>query len=140
MEIQEISAPVWANAEKTAIDCVVKFTELEFSVPYTATATDSDDNGRYIFDWCLNEMAGVIADYVPPEEDQELVIAQAEAEKARLMADAERVILPLERAVKHGIATSDEVARLERWERYTVLLSRVECSAGDPDYPPIPDL
>lgn len=128
MEIQEISAPVWANAEKTAIDCMVKFTELEFSVPYTATATDSDDNGRSIFDWCINELAGIIADYAPPEEDQELAIAQAEAEKARLMADAERVILPLERAVKHGIATSDEVSRLELWELYSVKLSRVDPS------------
>ncbi|HEF0021973.1 TPA: tail fiber assembly protein [Citrobacter amalonaticus] len=128
MEIQEISAPVWANAEKTAIDCMVKFTELEFSVPYTATVTDSDDNGRFIFDWCINELSGVIADYVPSEEDQELAIALAEAEKARLMADAERVILPLERAVKHGIATSDEVARLELWELYSVELSRVDPS------------
>ncbi|ENT4819208.1 TPA: tail fiber assembly protein [Citrobacter farmeri] len=128
MEIQEISAPVWADAEKTAIDCMVKFTELEFSVPYTATVTDSDDNGRFIFDWCINELSGVIADYVPSEEDQELAIALAEAEKARLMADAERVILPLERAVKHGIATSDEVARLELWELYSVELSRVDPS------------
>lgn len=126
MEIQKISAPEWANAEKTAIDCMVKFSELEFSVPYTATADDSDNNGRFIFDWCINEMAGVIADYVQPEEDLELAIAQAEAEKARLMADAERVILPLERAVKHGIATSDEAARLELWELYSVELSRVD--------------
>ncbi|AUZ65848.1 TPA: tail fiber assembly protein [Citrobacter amalonaticus] len=128
MEIQEISAPVWANAEKTAIDCMVKFKEMNFSVPYTALVDDSDDNGRFIFDWCITEQAGVIADYVQPEEDRELVVAQAEAEKARLMSDAERVILPLERAVKHGIATSDEVAKLELWEFYSVELSRVDPS------------
>nr|WP_326838608.1 tail fiber assembly protein [Citrobacter amalonaticus] len=70
----------------------------------------------------------VIADYVQPEEDQELAIAQAEAEKARLMADAERVILPLERAIKLGIATSDEAIKLELWELYTVKLNRVDPS------------
>lgn len=128
MEIQEISAPVWANAEKTAIDCMVKFKEMNFSVPYTAMVDDSDDKGRFIFDWCITNFTDGIADYVPPEVDHELAIAQAEAEKARLLADAERVILPLERAVKHGIATSDEVARLELWEFYSVELSRVDPS------------
>ncbi|MDB2168366.1 tail fiber assembly protein [Citrobacter farmeri] len=97
---------------------------------------DSDDNGRFIFDWCITNFTDGIADYVPPEVDHELAIAQAEAEKARLLADAERVILPLERAVKHGIATSDEVARLELWELYSVELSRVDHSK--PVWPEIP--
>lgn len=89
-------------------------------------STDSDENGRFIFDWCINELAGVISDYVQPEEEQKLVVALTEAEKSRLMADAESVILPLERAVKHGIATSDELVRLELWELYSVELSRVD--------------
>jgi hypothetical protein len=57
-----------------------------------------------------------------------------------LMGEAEDVIAPLSRAVKLGIATPDEVQRLEQWETYTVLLSRV--STADPssvELPPVPE-
>ncbi|ANC42413.1 hypothetical protein A6V27_19575 [Hafnia alvei] len=63
------------------------------------------------------------------------------AEKILLsrLNEADSMISPLERAVKHGIETNDERAVLEAWERYSVLLSRVDTStAPDIDWPPIP--
>lgn len=42
----------------------------------------------------------------------------------RLLAEAENVIAPLERAVKYGMATEEEKLRLEAWEKYSVLLFR----------------
>lgn len=56
------------------------------------------------------------------------------------MQEAEIIIAPLSRAVKLGIATPEEVKRLEQWETYTVLLSRVDTS--DPlliDLPSVPE-
>lgn len=52
-------------------------------------------------------------------------IAVAENKKSQLMADANAAIAPLERAVKLEMATDEEVERLNEWERYSVLLSRV---------------
>ncbi|EEJ3839738.1 tail fiber assembly protein, partial [Salmonella enterica subsp. enterica serovar Apapa] len=46
------------------------------------------------------------------------------------------VITPLARAVKLGIATDEERQRLEAWEQYSVLVSRVDTS--EPDWPDIP--
>lgn len=40
---------------------------------------------------------------------------QGENRKARLLADAESVILPLERAVRLNMATDEERSRLEAW-------------------------
>jgi hypothetical protein len=53
-------------------------------------------------------------------------IAVAENKKSQLMADANAAIAPLERAVKLEMATDEEVERLNAWERYSVLLSRVK--------------
>lgn len=60
-----------------------------------------------------------------PEQSKEDAILLATMKKQQLMADAEAAIAVLSRAVKFGIATDEEKAKLEALERYTVLLSRV---------------
>ncbi|WQO08548.1 tail fiber assembly protein (plasmid) [Citrobacter freundii] len=45
-------------------------------------------------------------------------------------------IAPLERAVKLGIATSEETGLLEIWERYSVMVNRVDTSK--PEWPTAP--
>ncbi|WP_024155702.1 tail fiber assembly protein, partial [Salmonella enterica] len=66
----------------------------------------------------------------------EELVAQAEARKAELLAEAESVIAPLARAVKLNIATDEEIKRLEAWELYSVMVSRVDTSK--PDWPDVP--
>ncbi|HBV7431468.1 TPA: tail fiber assembly protein [Citrobacter freundii] len=65
-------------------------------------------------------------------------IAIAESKKSRLMNEANAVIAPLERAVKLGIATSNEIAELEAWERYSVMVNRVDTTK--PEWPEVPDV
>ncbi|ALL37867.1 tail fiber assembly protein [Serratia marcescens] len=62
-------------------------------------------------------------DIPPPTREQQT--EAAERKKRSLMVEAEGVLAPLERAVKLGMATDEEKARLEAWERYSVLMSRV---------------
>ncbi|EJR7187300.1 tail fiber assembly protein, partial [Salmonella enterica] len=50
--------------------------------------------------------------------------------------EAESVIAPLARAVKLKMATDEEIKRLEAWELYSVLVSRVDTSK--PDWPDVP--
>ncbi|POT25310.1 phage tail protein [Citrobacter freundii] len=71
-----------------------------------------------------------------PEE----LAAAAEYKKSQLMARASEVIAILERAVKHGMATDAEVARLAEWEKYSVRLSRFDTfNALETDLPEAPD-
>ncbi|HEM8020234.1 tail fiber assembly protein [Enterobacter ludwigii] len=54
--------------------------------------------------------------------------AIAEDEKSRLASKAEEMILPLQRAVKYGIASEEELQWLKEWEIFSVELSRVDTS------------
>ncbi|MNN90047.1 Caudovirales tail fiber assembly protein [compost metagenome] len=57
--------------------------------------------------------------------------------KARLLDETEAVIRILERAVKYDMATDEEKEKLEAWERYSVLLSRVD--VDNPEWPAVPE-
>lgn len=75
-----------------------------------------------------------------PEPTPEQLIAVAERKKDRLMSEAERVMGPLERAIKLDMATAEEKTRLTEWEKYSVLLNRI--NPGDApkiDWPPKPE-
>lgn len=55
----------------------------------------------------------------------------AERQKKLLMEEAETILSPLERAVRLGMATEDEVKRLNAWEIYSVKLSRVDTNKAE---------
>lgn len=69
--------------------------------------------------------------YTADEQEQ-----LAELQKAALLSEAETIIQPLERAVRLNMATDEERGRLEAWERYSVLVSRVD--PANPEWPEMP--
>ncbi|CAM6550622.1 tail fiber assembly protein [Escherichia fergusonii] len=73
----------------------------------------------------------------PPPPSVEDLKRQAENIKVQLLAEAESAILPLERAVRLNMATDEERIRLESWERYSVLVSRVDTTS--PEWPDKPE-
>ncbi|EKN4704961.1 tail fiber assembly protein [Yersinia ruckeri] len=67
-------------------------------------------------------------------------IELAQDQLISLQAEANFVMAPLQAAVKHGMASDEEKARLDAWEKYTVLLSRVDVStAPDIEWPLKPE-
>ncbi|MGP3594202.1 tail fiber assembly protein [Vagococcus sp. WN89Y] len=76
----------------------------------------------------------VVAPSAPTAED---LIRQAENQRAKLLTEAESVIFPLERAVRLNMATDEERTRLTAWERYSVLVSRVDTTK--PEWPDKPE-
>ena len=87
----------------------------------------ADDSGK----WMFKDGAVVKRIYTADEQQQ-----QAELQKAALLSEAESVIQPLERAVRLNMATDEERTRLEAWERYSVLVSRVD--PANPEWPEMP--
>lgn len=59
---------------------------------------------------------------VTPEVDHKAIFG---TQRELLQMEAERVIAPLERAVKYGLATDEEKLQLEAWEKYSVLVNRL---------------
>ncbi|EFJ6605657.1 TPA: tail fiber assembly protein [Escherichia coli] len=88
----------------------------------------ADNNGN----WMFLDGKVVKREYTKQELQQ-----QAELQKAALLSEAESVIQPLERAVRLNMATNEERARLESWECYSVLVSRVD--TANPEWPQKPE-
>ena len=88
----------------------------------------ADNNGN----WMFLDGKVVKREYTKQELQQ-----QTELQKAALLSEAESVIQPLERAVRLNMATNEERARLESWERYSVLVSRVD--TANPEWPQKPE-
>ncbi|EKR7617866.1 TPA: tail fiber assembly protein [Escherichia coli] len=62
---------------------------------------------------------------------------QTEQRKATLLSEADTIIRLLERSVRLSMATEEERTRLSAWERYSVLLSRVD--SANPEWPQKPE-
>lgn len=76
----------------------------------------------------------------PPVTREEL-IANAHAQKQRLIDETEVRILPLARAKRLGIATTYELQQLDELEMYSVMLNRVDADkAPDIDWPVAPSI
>ncbi|EFF8886611.1 tail fiber assembly protein [Escherichia coli] len=97
-------------------------------VPDITANRRADDSGK----WMFKDGAVVKRIYTADEQQQ-----QAESQKAALLSEAESVIQPLERAVRLNMATDEERTRLEAWERYSVLVSRVD--TANPEWPQKPE-
>ncbi|ENU1179329.1 tail fiber assembly protein [Escherichia coli] len=97
-------------------------------VPDITANRRADDSGKWMF-----KDGGVVKRIYTADEQQQ----QAESQKAALLSEAENVIQPLERAVRLNMATDEERARLESWERYSVLVSRVD--TANPEWPQKPE-
>ncbi len=73
MKYSNITAPQWANAEKSAIDCIVTFDHVGEPCPFTANPLDPLAHGREIFARAASGEFGQVADYVPPPAPPEPV-------------------------------------------------------------------
>jgi hypothetical protein len=69
---RNVSDLVWANAEHTAINCLVDFDNIDGNdlTKYTATPTDITLHSVEIFNRAVNLEFGPIAPYVPPTPEQ----------------------------------------------------------------------
>lgn len=134
MSYQKIYAPVWADADHTAINVTIDSDEYG-TIPFTATPDDVEGYGRAIYDAAAAGVFGEIAEYVPPPIDY---VAQADAEKAQRLSDAAIAIAPLQSAVDLGIATDQEISQLNAWKTCQVNVNRVDTSLAPNIEWPVP--
>ena len=65
MDYSTVTTLIWANAEHSAINCMVNF-DVHGVVPFTASQYDPEAHGVEIFDRCVAGDFGAIAVYVAP--------------------------------------------------------------------------
>lgn len=70
--LTSVSNPVWANEQHTCIDCVITTSQFgDEKLPFTADQNDVEPHGRAIFDALVAGKYGIIAEYVPPVEQEQ---------------------------------------------------------------------
>ena len=65
MKIEYFKKPVWANAEHTSINMLVKFEEFTEELPFNACSTDCEAHGVELFNRALASEVGEILPFVP---------------------------------------------------------------------------
>lgn len=96
MNFSHIKDPKWANAEHTAIDCMVDFDAFnEDYVAFTAVESGDLPHTHEIFARCVAGEFGEVAEYtpLPPLTVQELA-AMARRERDELLAKSDWTQLP----------------------------------------------
>ncbi|MFB4228792.1 tail fiber assembly protein [Escherichia fergusonii] len=120
-----VNKPVPQRGDVYAVSMLwpVDMSVVEMDVDLCPDNCHGDGKWRYI-DNCIKEIP---VDY----------ISIAESKKSQLLAEAENTIQLLERAVRLDMATDEEYTRLKAWERYSVLVSRVDTT--NPEWPDKPE-
>ncbi|UEM37996.1 tail fiber assembly protein [Pectobacterium aquaticum] len=114
------------STETRQAQTVTQFGELPDNVTLLKPSTEFDVwNGKA---WVLDKEAQAAA-----------AVKAAQSELASRKAAATSRINELTYAVNLDIATEEEKAALAEWQKYAVLLSRVDVSATDIDWPTVPD-
>ncbi|SIP73338.1 conserved hypothetical protein [Xenorhabdus innexi] len=110
---------------------VSKLVPVGRSIVEVESLPDGFENNEWVFDG-----QAVRKKVKLPEQH----LTEAEAKKKFLIAQASRVIAPLQDAVDLDMATEEEKAALLVWKKYRVLLNRVDCSsAPEIDWPEQPE-
>ena len=94
MKLNFISAkkPKWANESNTLIDLVVRFSEIDADLPFTASPNDVEEHGRDLFTRAAAGEFGSIAAYVapvivaPPAPTKEQLLAELQALTAKIQS------------------------------------------------------
>lgn len=136
MQLEYAKNPVWANAEHTMIDLIVRFSEIPEDLSFTASPDDTEAHGRVIFAAAQAGEFGPVGEYVPPPPPSEDELAvQAKEERNRLLAESDWTQLPDARA-----AMGTEKAA--EWDAYRQALRDITEQSGFPteiDWPVKPD-
>jgi hypothetical protein len=123
MNYSNVSSVQWANAEHTAINCMVNFDDLrEELVPFTAVAQGDYPHSHEIFARCVAGDFGTIAEYIPPPQPTtEQLAAIIRSQRDNLLLQSDWTQLP-----------DVPQATRDAWASYRQALRDVTAQAGFP--------
>jgi hypothetical protein len=110
--------PKWANKQKTLIDLIVRFEEIDEDLPFTANQNDPEQHGRELFEKAISGEFGTIEEYSPPVVDPEQLKQQRIYELKQLLNESDYKVLPDYDKPDDGIraqrqAWREEIRKLE---------------------------
>jgi len=91
MNLEYAKNPTWANKDKSLIDLIVKFKEIDEELPFTASPLDPEAHGKEIFKMAISGEFGQIQDRakLPDSQIKELLTNQIVSERNELLASSD---------------------------------------------------
>jgi len=127
MQLEYAKKPVWANAEHTMIDVVIKWDRFPQEFPFTASPDDCEAHGRAIFAAAVSGEYGPVAEYLPPPAPTpEQLQAQAREKRNALLAESDWTQLPDAR-------TAMGAEKAAEWDAYRQALRDITDQPGFPE-------
>lgn len=114
MQVTNVRSPVWANADHTAVNCLVTFDPLG-EQPYTASADDTVAHSRAIFAAVSAGEFGAVAAYVAPPPPPVIVPRVITMRQARLALLGAGKLAAVNAAIAAMESPAREAAEIE-WE------------------------
>lgn len=122
MQIEYANTPKFFNAEGTLIDLVVKFTDFDTTLPFTASPDDVEPHGRELYALAMSGSFGVIAPYVVPPAQPPQIPQSVTMRQARLALLGAGLLSGVEAAIT-TLPEPQKSAALIEWE-YAALVQR----------------
>jgi hypothetical protein len=127
MIVEYVKNCVYANAETTKINCLVKFVEFNEELPFTATIDDVETHGKDIFNRAIAGEFGAIAPYVAP-----VITTATKASMARIQR--EQLLVQLDAVISNPLRWAAMTAEKQAaWTTYRQALLDVPQQAGFPE-------
>lgn len=114
MQYTEVISPTWANAERTAINALVRFDKIGL-VPFTASLNDKTDYSVELFKKITNNTFGPIAEYVKEQTFSPSAPTSITMRQARLVLLKHDLLSTVTEAINKLEGIEKEKALIE-WE------------------------
>jgi len=127
MIVEYVKNCVYANAEATKINCLVKFSEFNEELPFTSDPNDSESHGREIFSRAIAGEFGPVSPYVAPVITTAMKASIARIQREQLLVQLDAVI---SNPLRWAAMTAEKQAA---WSAYRQALLDVPQQAGFPE-------
>jgi len=89
MIIEQVTNLQYSDPLNSKIDCMVKFTEFNEAIPFTADPNDVEEHSRIIYQNAINGGYGAISDYIEPIIPEALLWQGLRSERDKLLNESD---------------------------------------------------
>lgn len=92
MNIESVKNCTYANAEKTSINCLVKFSHINEEIEFTASSHDVEERGVNLFNSIENGEYGNVLDYTPVILSDSDLASMARQNRNQLLLELDTIV------------------------------------------------
>lgn len=112
MQITNVTSPKYSTSDNSAVDCLISLDDSAPSIPFTASANDSEQHGRDLYAELTAGIHGPVAAYTAPAP---AIPAEVTMRQARLALRQSGLLASVDTAIA-GLPEPDATDAAIEWE------------------------